>query len=1285
MTIAMSVALAVAAISPLTALPATAATLVFKQDFNSGTLSPFTGTATAPDSIVIADRDNDPGNGVARMTSESATTTETLYRYGTWSGELSLRASFRMGDATHKREAFLMHSSVGGKTVYQTIFTFNPDATVKLLGQPTDLTYSPDKWYDLEATINHTDGTVSAWIDGKQVLRDARMLASGIWESTQSIRFTQTGTVGTTAVADVDDIVASVETGTDLPGEFDGWGMRSHSPTAPGFSFADKTLQIDAAQKTAGSFVKSLPAIPGRTYGLDRNVTVRGAVSSSKVRLVATAYANGRALDAAVPGARVESATITGNTAKSDLFLHLRAPAGADELRFELYFEGPGTASFAPGGEPVENPKWQDVVGDYPSSRIQHPMNSPEVMFGVRSAWTTLHDESTEQRLTAVAGLMSLSAPELTAAAKKANLGRTSLHQHPDIEKQVRRMADLYATTGDENYAKSAITVMTAMADTYEQVPYLHGGFKSWETAVSADVVYAYDTIYHAASWTPESRGAVEDMLRESAVDTWTMNAGTVNNITPYGLKPAAGIAVVLGDPDLLRLFLPTAQTLVSGQWWHSDGLWEEATLSYQDQVLGNLKQFYQLVQANFVDPADYNDTKMGLKLNHTDLTKHYPIFEKSTSLSTTTAQPNGHIIPLNDTWAGSGNLSAYDETSPVLKENLDDIALNGYGFYALTQGDEKAGPYGEATQITLEAPQIARGLPYAGGHSHGNLLGISLWGSGTEALPYVGYASRTDVNRYFQMSASTANAPWVWSPEAEPYGEQAQEPTHASVTGIETGEGSNEKVSFVESSLPGPDGDHATSKRRLVMTVALEGGRSYAVDVSRLKGGQAHQIFLRSSEQEDTDFSSQLPVSKHTGFVKDLLAERGTTYGLADGRDMMTDPRLADGSQDFNFSWTGEDSGTTMHAFMNGVKGDDVIFSTIPTNRRTLQDPAKKNAFPGEHFQRLTKVDPDETTIYGSIYETSRKNQTPLVQSVDWLKAPDGDPNTAVARVKGTSFTDYVYLSDDNKPRTIDGITFSGKVAQVRVSNDAQGHSNAGKTPVNGNGNGQCDDQARIYTYGDTTVRCGGLAKANKTAAVSVSGQVTASTSSNDGTATGGTAGASIITIDQELQNSEDLAGRWMTVKAADGSGWAFKIVKVKGNDVQVEGWLPFERTQDGLLRTFAPFEGSTIAGPVTFSLETGAITPAATVPTETTPPPATPSPTATETSPTDESASPSATATETTPTDESASPLPDTAQDDDLASTGATVLPLALGALILAGAGMALAIAARRKRARH
>lgn len=206
---------------------------------------------------------------------------------------------------------------------------------------------------------------------------------------------------------------------------------------------------------------------------------------------------------------------------------------------------------------------------------------------------------------------------------------------------------------------------------------------------------------------------------------------------------------------------------------------------------------------------------------------------------------------------------------------------------------------------------------------------------------------------------------------------------------------------------------------------------------------------------------------------------------------------------------------------------------------------------------------------------------------SVAWLPAPDDDPNTAVARIGGDGFIDYVYISDDDTPRPIDGIIFSGKAAHVRVSTDAQGVPYGDRR---GELRDNCGRRVTVYTYADAGVRCGEDGPVHEAKTAPVEGQVTATTSRNDGTATGGSATANVITVDTLLPKGKALAGRWMTVKAADGSGWAFQIERVKGHGVHVEGWLPFERTEDGLRRTFAPFTGTTVNGPVSFSVEIGA-----------------------------------------------------------------------------------------------
>ena len=52
-----------------------------------------------------------------------------------------------------------------------------------------------------------------------------------------------------------------------------------------------------------------------------------------------------------------------------------------------------------------------------------------------------------------------------------------------------------------------------------------------------------------------------------------------------------------------------------------------------------------------------------------------------------------------------------------------------------------------------------------------------------------------------------------------------------------------------------------------------------------------------------------------------------------------MRTPSVGNGTQDFWYTWTGQNSGTTVKAFMSGTPDGEVYFSRIPTLRRTLNN----------------------------------------------------------------------------------------------------------------------------------------------------------------------------------------------------------------------------------------------------------------------------------------------------------------------------------------------------------
>jgi hypothetical protein len=1155
--------------------PASAVTSLFNVTFDNGSLGGFGTSVTAPDAIGIAPNPDGAGQGLEFTSTTSAT--EMYYRYGTWTGVVTLDAKVYLGDTTHTRFIYeLSGQTSAGTTLYPNLVTFDKTGLVAIGGTKTSTAYTAGHWYDVKAVVRNASGTFDAWIDGVQVA-DQRSLApaGSTWVQTASVRFIQAGVSGTTGTMYLDNVTGTHDSTRDLGQSIDGWQERTYAAAAPTFakdpavtSDGAPTLRIQAPTGVQGSLWKDFPVQAGADYVVRTKLQLQGAGSGTNAQLNVTPLAGGQPVGAATTYSTVKH---TGNALFTADSIAVRTPPGTDALRVELYLSGTGTVWFAPAT--VEAGLTTAVLGHRSSADVAHPVKHPDNMFG-GNQWDSVASQTEYQKEQAVAPLLALSDAELSTAAHTSALSRTNLSNHPVMEQNIRRLADCYATTGDEKYAHAAILILREFAETYPSVPYLEldsqGGFFGPMNTVPIDAVYSYDLLFHSNQWTllgdqsgVDLRAEVEGWFRQAVIDLYNFYSQDYGNIPPYGFAHVMGTASVLNDPEMIRLFVPSMDRVFTGASFYASGLWKEATVSYQDQVTGLAKKAFAMLKENWSDPAGYTDTTYGLKLNHADLgALRYPAIAQADKVDAAMHLPNDQLVPLNDTWMGPDNLAPYTADSPILAKDLHNTELYDYGHFALTQGDTA-----DATQIRLNAPQIAAGPPYNGGHQHSGDLGIMLWGSGIETLPTVGYTHSPSSVRGLQIDAVSNNVPWVWDANHANYTEQAGEPTRAAILGYDPGTTSGGKVEFVEATSPGPAGSGVAVKRRIVMLVQLAGNRSYAVDLSTLRGGQAHQNFLRASEQEDDTLTASVPLTAHSGTVADL----GLTAGRPAYRAQMTDPRTADGSHDMNFTWTGVTSGTSLQAYINGQPGDQLIFSKLPTNRRTLQDANKANDYPNEHFQRLRAVDPSQTTLYGAVYESRRTSQQALVRGVKWLPAADGNAESTTAVVDGGTFTDLVYLSNDDLPRTVQGVTFSGHVAVARV------------------------DKATgaivwAYAWANGSVHAPGYALNGHQ---DLTAGVTATTSAYDGGPGPVTGNPNTITADTDLPQNHAYDGAWARITRGDGSGWAMRVDHIEGRTVHVHDWVPLSVSGDGARDTFVgggtysdSWQGRLVGGPVTISL---------------------------------------------------------------------------------------------------
>ncbi|NOU85989.1 hypothetical protein GC102_09395 [Paenibacillus sp. LMG 31460] len=791
-----------------------------------------------------------------------------------------------------------------------------------------------------------------------------------------------------------------------------------------------------------------------------------------------------------------------------------------------------------------------NVIGKWSSADVKHPIpftvkeNGNEVA-AITKMFASFQkpNEDDAKIMQGIAPIMAMTEEDLIEAARKNAETRTRIDIHPEYETMVSRMAQMYGKTGDEQYARRAILVMQQFAQGYGAVPKsVNIQFHSYKDIIPIQCVYAYDLIYNSEQWKTLSsevggdiRSSIEDWFREAAMDMYNLgNEAYLSNIVPYGLRNVLGTAVILNDPDMIRLFIPWFEKLLSGTYFHADGIWHEGTISYHNQVVGNIVAALDLLKLTYSDPKGYVDKKLGLKLDHTDLSPMWSLLEKAKQIPTILQFPDGRPIALNDADANTNNKSAAD---PI--KNLNNIELWHFGHIALTAGDRD-----DATQVNLSFNPLAEGTPYSGGHYHANNLGLILWGAGMEMLPDSGYM-RSGPTRFFHMDAVDHNVGWVWSKDASNYKSRASQPTRASMLAYDPGTLSGKRVQLIEASSPGPEGDLAEVKRRHLMLVQIDGNRSYVVDLQRLKGGQAHELYLRSEEDEASQVSTPMELVQHPGETTEgYLKSIGKEEGLPDYRNLMSNPQVGNGSADFQFTSIGSTSGSSIRAYMNGIPDSEVIFSEVPTMRRTGGDAKKAFDFPGWHLYRRHIVNPETVTRYGAVYETWRSSLQPMVQSVQWKETAPADPMSSAIVVQAGSYEDIIYISDDTATREAEGFRFAGKTALVR-------RDKATGKPI------------WAYLYGEGQIEGEG---------VSVKGAADLRFKAVDAKGSNKDKSESKIRIDGLIPNDPSMKDLWLQMTFGDQSGYGMKIADAQGSMIRVQDRPPFELTEQGAKMLFYP-----------------------------------------------------------------------------------------------------------------
>jgi uncharacterized protein YjdB len=734
---------------------------------------------------------------------------------------------------------------------------------------------------------------------------------------------------------------------------------------------------------------------------------------------------------------------------------------------------------------------------------------------------------------------------------------------HTKFENYARLFTQLYKLTNDSKYARKAALILYYQALDYPRIVANTNYTDFWggNYQFPQDAVYAYGSLIDSDIWGQLVPNISSSEVKQSIEELWLkpgayenirlVNSMRLNNITPYGGRSSVVTGMLLNDPNMIREIIDIYDRLMNGDNYLFDGMWYEETTSYGDQAVGNVKTTVDVLK-DWTDPAGYVDTRFGLHLNNTDLSPRWPLLQMSLGYSTDKMiYPDGKAIPVNDTYGKTGD----PQPLPIVDKGLKNIELPGLGYYGLFQGDTN-----EATHAGLLYQPTDLG--FSGGHTHTNFLSLDLWGAGIEILPYTGYLNRTTYGdgsgatlRYPSMRPLWRNMPWVWRQDGanttstDVWGKPA-------LLAYDSGEANGKQVQLVEGSDPGPEGKGALMNRRLLMMVNLDGNRNYTFDLTRMQGGQAHEIYQRGAELENMDVQVDGIQLADTGKanLQEYLTGINSTEGLSTDRNLLMNPKVGNGDSSFSFTWTGQQTGASIRTFMNAVDGSNVFLSSIPTARR-IETKADESNYVTPHLTRRHIVSAsNQITQFGAVHEIYRQGQSGEVSNVGWFKTDDADPMTNIAVVTSEKYKDIIYTSGDTNERNFDGINFAGNIALARF--DA----------VTGN-------LLFSYVYGTGKVV---LQNDELIGYDTQQLEITAATTASLNIGLDPEVRGNTITVKGKISNSNALIGQFIQTKFADGSGYGLKVVSVTelsdNTVIGVENFNPFRVTDQGVETLFFP-----------------------------------------------------------------------------------------------------------------
>lgn len=510
------------------------------------------------------------------------------------------------------------------------------------------------------------------------------------------------------------------------------------------------------------------------------------------------------------------------------------------------------------------------------------------------------------------------------------------------------------------------------------------------------------------------------------------------SNLDPYIWRDLIDFGKALGRPDYIHFVVEWAHEMLATQ-FVSDGFWNEITLSYHLQVVGNIRKAMESLEG-YSDRDGYVSPRTGRRFDRLDVGREFPLFERANAVSRKLVYPNGKALPIQDTWASNAV-----EPDPDAGTLL--LPAAGVGRLTLGRGANQWQLY------LLFSPK--------NGHNHKDPLHMTLFAEGQELLPDIGYT----YTKYRPFATCTIghNTVVVNGKDME-----IDETSRAGgrIERFVAEVGLLQMMRVVEPAA------YAETERygRELWFVPFAGdlGRGYALDVFRVSGGERHEYTLQGDANRDAVFRTDLPLEPYGPYLLtpgtpvrepvhygDFGSAGGEYPGYLYVRDVS---RVRLQGERFAVTLETRDGDGTESARLNiaGLLDDgpnELYLGRSPSvrttrlhggNRQTADNDAEADKYDMPKLV-LRREGPGLRSTFVTVLEPYREADGgrgaggPRIEAIDRLRSERGPAAAVVVRIVYGDVTD-ILLSNPHpeQPLMVGDIALHGETGFIRMEDGA-------------------------------------------------------------------------------------------------------------------------------------------------------------------------------------------------------------------------------------------------------